>query len=351
MFKKNPIMNAVANMQPHLFSMVPNQIQPKVTVHVDEPVKADVEDTEIEIEPQVVVQTVPKRRGRPPKAVTKVVEVEVEDNYDVDEFAHVPDHIRIEQIAERFTALEDLTTAAITGDIRAMIVSGPPGIGKSHGVNTKVEMYQTLYALQGKEAKGAKAEIISGSVSPIGLYQTLYKYSAKGSIVVFDDCDSILFDEDSLNLLKRALNSGDKRKISWLKESSVLSREDIPTQFDFYGSIIFITNINFQKVRGGKMRDHLDALQSRCHYLDLTLDSVRDKLLRIKQIAATGELFSALDIDDENQNEIIDFMVENQDSIREMSLRMAVKIAQLYKSIPNNWRKIALMTCTRSKAF
>ena len=49
-------------------------------------------------------------------------------------------------------------------------------------------------------------------------------------------------------------------------------------------------------------------MQSRCHYLDLTLDTMRDKFLRIKQIVATGELFQDYDLSKEMQGEVIAFM-------------------------------------------
>jgi hypothetical protein len=166
--------------------------------------------------------------------------------------------------------------------------------------------------------------------------------------VVFDDCDSILLDDVSLNLLKGALDSGKKRKISWLSESSTLRREGIPDSFEFKGSVIFITNLKFDGMKSQKLRDHLDALQSRCHYLDLTLDTMRDKILRIKQIAADGELFADYDFEQCAQDEILEFMDVNKNKLREMSLRMAIKIADLRKSFPLRWKLMATTTCMKA---
>jgi hypothetical protein len=192
-----------------------------------------------------------------------------------------------------------------------------------------------------------KAEVVKGAATPIGLYQTLYKYSDPNCVVVFDDCDSILLDDVSLNLLKGALDSGKKRKISWLSESRVLRSEGIPDSFEFRGSVIFITNLKFDKMKSQKLRDHLDALQSRCHYLDLTLDTMRDKILRIRQIAADGMLFEDMGLDTDAEHEVIAFMEINQDKLREVSLRMAIKVAQLRKSFPNNWTAMARTTCMK----
>ena len=251
----------------------------------------------------------------------------------------------IERIRERFDILTEMTKACINGDIRAMIVSGPPGVGKSFGVEQEIEK---VHLMQTLGQKRLRAEVVKGSATPIGLYQTLYRFSDPNCVVVFDDCDSILLDDVSLNLLKGALDSGKKRKISWLSESSALRREGVPEAFEFKGSAIFITNLKFDALKSQKLRDHLDALQSRCHYLDLTLDTMRDKILRIKQIAKDGVLFRDYEFEECVQDEIIDFMAVNQNRLREMSLRMAIKVADLRKSFPANWRRMAETTCMKS---
>jgi hypothetical protein len=249
------------------------------------------------------------------------------------------------RIRERFEILTEMTKAATAGDIRAMIVSGPPGVGKSFGVEQEVDKACLFDKLSNKRLR---AEVVKGSATPIGLYQTLYKYSDPNCVLVFDDCDSILLDDVALNLLKGALDSGKKRKISWLSESSTLRREGIPDQFEFKGSVIFITNLKFDQMKSQKLRDHLDALQSRCHYLDLTLDTMRDKILRIKQIAKDGVLFQDYEFEECTQDDIIEFMNVNQARLREMSLRMALKIADLVKSFPAKWRLMAETTCMKS---
>jgi hypothetical protein len=254
------------------------------------------------------------------------------------------DEQAMDRIRERFDILHEMTKATVSGDIRAMIVSGPPGVGKSFGVEQEIEKATMFDKIAGKRLR---AEVVKGSATPIGLYQTLYKYSDANCVVVFDDCDSILLDDVALNLLKGALDSGKKRKISWLSESSSLRREGIPDSFEFKGSAIFITNLKFDKMKSQKLRDHLDALQSRCHYLDLTLDTMRDKILRIKQIAKDGVLFADYDFAPEVQDEIIDFMNVNQDRLREMSLRMAIKIADLRKMSVLNWKRLAETTCMK----
>ena len=255
------------------------------------------------------------------------------------------DEERITQIAERFEILDDMTKATLNGDIRALIVSGPPGVGKSFTVERELERSALFDQISGRRVKST---IVKGSATAIGLYKTLYEFSDSNCVIVFDDCDSILFDEVSLNLLKGALDSGKNRKISWLAESRVLKNEGIPNSFTFHGSVIFITNLKFDQVRSQKMKDHLEALQSRCHYLDLTLDTMRDKILRIKQIADTGVLFADYDFEQCAQDEIINFLNVNKNKMREMSLRMAIKVAELRKSFPLKWQALASTTCMKA---
>ena len=255
------------------------------------------------------------------------------------------DEAVISRIAERFEILDDMTKAVLNGDIRAMIVAGPPGVGKSYGIEAQLEKANLFDQISGRRVK---SEMIKGTASALGMYKALYKYSDDNSVIVFDDCDSILLDDVCLNLLKGALDSGKKRRISWLADSHSLRNEGIPDQFDFKGGVIFITNLKFDQMKSQKTRDHLDAIQSRCHYLDLTLDTMRDKILRIKQIARTGMLFEDYDFDQIQQDEIIDFMTENQNKLREVSLRMAIKIAQLRKSFPFKWAALASTTCMKA---
>jgi hypothetical protein len=249
----------------------------------------------------------------------------------------------MDRIEKRFAILDDMTKAAIAGDIRAMIVVGPPGVGKSYGVEYQLEKAGMFDQISGKKIK---YQVIKGAMTPIGLYCTLYKNSDPRNVLVFDDCDSILLDDVALNILKAALDSGKKRRIHWNADSSMLRREGVPDQFDFKGSVIFITNLKFDHLKSKKLQDHLEALQSRCHFLDLTLDTTRDKILRIRQIFRKGDLFQDYDLTPEQGEEIVQFMQDNHARLREISLRMALKIADLTK-IGTNWQALAESTCMR----
>lgn len=256
------------------------------------------------------------------------------------------DEQAMDRIATRFKVLDEMTTAAINSDIRAMIVSGPPGVGKSFGVETQLEKASMFDKISGKKLR---FEVVKGAMTALGLYATLYKYSDAKNVLVFDDCDSVFQDDLSLNILKAALDSGKRRRICWNSDSALLRREGIPDQFDFKGSAIFITNLKFENVKSKKLQDHLEALESRCHFLDLTIDTERDKMLRIKQVHrdSDGGLFKDYDFAGDQAEQVMEFMSLNKDRLRELSLRMCLKIADLVKISPDNWKNLAVSTCMK----
>ena len=257
------------------------------------------------------------------------------------------DEDAMNRIKIRFDILDDMARATIGGDIRAMIVSGPPGVGKSFGVEQQMEKASLFDQLSGNQTR---YEVVKGAMTALGLYAVLYKYSDAKNVLVFDDCDSVFADDLALNILKAALDSGKSRKICWNSDSSLLNREGIPNSFEFKGSAIFITNLKFENIRSKKLQDHLEALQSRCHFLDLTIDNDRDKMLLIKQVNrdCEGGLFREYKFENGEDKMIFDFMEKNAHKLREVSMRMALKIADLFKIQKNdNWKMLAESTCMR----
>ena len=263
------------------------------------------------------------------------------------DLAHETDESILNRLRERFEILDDMTRAVKKGDVRAMIVTGPPGVGKSFGVE-KVLSKHDVFADVAQDSKLKKYEVVKGAMSAIGLYKKLFEFSDKKCILVFDDCDSVLMDDLSWNILKAALDSNKKRTIHWNTDSRLLRSEGVPNSFEFKGGAIFISNIKFDHVKSKKLRDHLEALESRCHYLDLTIDTEREKLLRIKQVVSECGMLDDYDLEDYAKQEVVDFIVANASRMRELSLRMVLKVADLRASLPAKWRAVVEVTCMRN---
>jgi len=264
------------------------------------------------------------------------------------DLAHESDESILNRLRERFEILDDMTRAVKKGDVRAMIVTGPPGVGKSFGVE-KVLSKHDVFANVAQDEKLKKYEVVKGAMSAIGLYSKLYQYSDKKNILVFDDCDSVLLDDLSLNILKAALDTSKKRTIHWNTDSRLLRSEGVPNSFEFKGGAIFITNIKFDHVKSKKLKDHLEALESRCHYLDLTIDTEREKLLRIQQVITECGMLDDYELTDYDKQDVVDFVKSNVHRLRELSLRTVLKIADLRVSMPDKWQAVAEVTCMRNR--
>jgi hypothetical protein len=250
------------------------------------------------------------------------------------------------KLADRFEALAIMSEATGKGINRSLIVSGPAGLGKSFTVEAK---------LTELEQKGHSVTYIKGYVRPLALYKLLYETRHPNSVLVFDDSDSVFYDDVSMNLLKGACDSTERRVLHWLSKSIEKEEdeegESIPEKFEFQGSIIFITNYDFDSMieSGNKLAPHFQALVSRSHYLDLAMKTKMDYIVRIRQVVRGGMLrdrgFNAAE-----QTMILEFIENNMERLRELSLRMVVKISGLYKMDKSNWQKLAKQTCFRNAA-
>lgn len=244
------------------------------------------------------------------------------------------------RLAERFDILSELTDAAIKGHSRALVVSGPAGLGKSYTVEEK---------LQDWDPDSVNHTIVKGYVRPTGLYRLLYQHRMPNQVIVFDDADAIFFDDVSLNLLKAVCDTTERRVVSYMSEKIMVDEDEavtIPKSFEFKGTIIFITNLDFDQMieKGHKAAPHMQALVSRSHYIDLAMKTRRDYMVRIKQVVKQGLLGK---MPKAQQDDVMAFLDKNQDKLRELSLRMAIKVAAIRKLDKPNWMAMAKATCCK----
>lgn len=266
-----------------------------------------------------------------PEKITK--EMSAIDDY----LSNETEEEAMDRIRTTFRMQHEMVSAVNNGVVRGLILYGPPGIGKTHGVMEVLGHGGNVRYLKGAD------------MSKLGLYQELWNNRKDGNIVVLDDCDSILYDESNLLLLKSALDSGSERILSYPYESKVLEREKIDNEFEFKGSVIFMTNVDLESLRESRLKSHIEAILSRCHYLDLSIHTLGDKILRIKQVLRDGML-EPYEFDFAQTLELITYIIDNAEHLREVSLRMVKKIADIMKASPTGWKQLAEASCMRKEA-
>jgi hypothetical protein len=247
-----------------------------------------------------------------------------------------------EKLSERFAAMDKMADATLSGINKALIISGPAGLGKSYGVMKLADKY---------EKEGNQVTTIKGFVRPTGLYKKLYENRYPHCVLIFDDADAIFMDDIAMNLLKGACDMTRRRTISWLAETKMEDEdgERVPTQFDFEGRIIFITNMDFDSfiARGTRLGPHFEAMISRSIYLDLAMHTRRDYMMRIQMVVEEGML-DQLGMNATDAKELLKFIDMNCERLRELSLRMVIKLANIMKMDRKDWQRLARVTCMKS---
>lgn len=223
-------------------------------------------------------------------------------------------------VTDRFSALERLSRGVADGKFRALVLSGPPGVGKSYGV-------ERILSTQ----RGIIYERVTGYARATGLYKLLYEHRESDHVLLFDDCDSIFNDEVALNLLKSACDSTARRSLAWRSEKifdSDVDGGDIPRHFEFHGRVVFVTNIDFeQRARiDTRLAPHLQAMISRAFYLDLQMTQ-RETLSRVLSVARDSEILKDHTVPDKSR--IVSYVKDNAERMREISLRSLIKLSQI----------------------
>ena len=238
-------------------------------------------------------------------------------------------------INERFGFVSDMVTMLARGDQASVVVTGPGGLGKSFTVTKALaDIGMTDVSLVDDFAVGSTLNtkksfrVIKGYSTPKGLYRTLYEN--REGVIVFDDCDSVLKDPTSLNLLKGALDSYSRRIISWRAD---MRDEELPTSFEFKGRVVFISNLSSTQID--------QAIITRSMAVDLTMTNDQ-KVERMRHLLDSGEFMPEFEVT--HKRDAMNLIDSLKDKVKELSLRTLIQVTKIRKSAGSNWRNLAEYT-------
>lgn len=208
----------------------------------------------------------------------------------------------------RFRYYEDLAKLTIFKEFKSIFVAGSGGLGKSYTVQQILESEEFI--------EDVDYVYVKGHVSPYALYQLLQEHCTLPFI--FDDCDGILRDTTCLEILKAVIDSYSTRRVKWLTSSGV--KERVSRVFEFTGSIIFLSNLPFDKVP--------QPIVSRTVMVDVSM-TAQEKMDRMRFIVKTMpemDSFKAEEIE-----ELLNVLDRYKLLMADFNLRSLVKAANMYR--------------------
>lgn len=208
----------------------------------------------------------------------------------------------------------------------------------------------------------------TGTASPFGIYEMLYKH--RNSIILFDDSDGALSDQDGRNIIKAATDTKKQRKLAWSKKNAKLfdpdrgppkpkgkkkgGRDDIdidniddfeddiddtleeptdmiPSHFNFEGRIIFISNMQLDKL------DPDGALRTRAFVI--AINPTNEEIYqRMGEIIDNIHLESGSLTRDERL-EVLD-IIKSSNKKGDASLRTLVRALNIASSGASQWKTL-----------
>jgi len=222
----------------------------------------------------------------------------------------------LESYNKKLGMIEKVVTGLIKSKVNSLLITGAPGIGKSFTVN------KVLRELE--ETEGIHFTTTKGHLTPMQMYIHMCEHRDPEDVIVFDDCDDVLYRPEALNLLKAATELNGTRKIYW---NSKLVDE---TSIIFNGKIIVITNT---WVSGNP---HFQAICDRMHVFPLNV-TVNEKLAKIESLSA--DLLTRYDTDI-STDDIIEFILTNKDKVNpdSLTIRSFCKLIELKILVGDDWK-------------
>ena len=244
-------------------------------------------------------------------------------------------------VNERFQFLADYVDMVADRDMKSAVVVGEGGLGKSYTVlrqlakkglkelSVHADDYEVGATMDPNNSRTSFV-VVKGFSTPKGLFRTLYEN--KNRLIVFDDCDSILDNEVSSNLLKAALDSYDKRIVTWNSEAWG-GDDSLPKSFEFTGGIIFISNRAMHKIP--------QPVISRSCPADVSMTRA-EIIERMRMIVKGDEFMPEESL--EHKLEALEFVAShiNNPQVKAINLRSLMKVVVVRRAKPENWKRLGL---------
>lgn len=244
----------------------------------------------------------------------------IQSEYELDDYT---------DLERRYASVESYIKELSNGQIHNLIINGPAGVGKSHAVETFL----------GKYAQG-RYKVVKGHMTPLSLYGNLYFHRDPNSILILDDIDSVFKKIEGVNLLKAAMDTGSVRRINW-ESSNALKGVGIPDSFEFKGKVILISNIGFSVARKSSISAHLDALKDRSFNIVVADNTKESCFKQVCFMVLKKGMLHAFNLQASQQVELLNYLRDHITVIDKISLRTAMKLAQLIAISSTNWRDMA----------
>lgn len=236
-------------------------------------------------------------------------------------------------IDQRFEFVSDIVKMVAGRKTPSAIITGDGGLGKTYSVVKALKEcgLKDMTEFLSEADIGAVTmtdkmfTVIKGYSTAKALYRVLYEN--RNSTVVFDDCDSVLKDPDALNLLKGALDSFDKRFITWNAE---MRDDQLPRLFQFKGGIIFISNMSPEKLD--------QALKTRSMCMDVSM-TLEQKIQRMRTIMKCDEFLPGIPMS--YKEEALEVIDQFKGQAKEVSLRTLISTTKIRANDSGNWKQLA----------
>lgn len=234
-------------------------------------------------------------------------------------------------INKRFEFVQQMVTMVGKKTIASAIITGQGGLGKTHTVLKSLKAQGLIDTTdlasfeEGYKFNSSKSyRVVKGYSTAKGLYRTLFE--GNGQVLVFDDCDSVLKDPVALNLLKGALDSYGERWISW---NADMKDEDLPRSFKFTGAIVFISNMDADRID--------QAVKSRAMCVDLSMTQMQ-KLERMEVIMKEDEFLPEYSMG--FKQDALNLLKEVANTVDNLSLRSLIAVTKI-RAENENWKDLA----------